>query len=196
LKGAASIRLVRVVDEAARARRWRPSESSRPRRVRAAVQPLSTGFELADHRLRGVMPLVPRGHLPVLLAGPAPSGSPDASRRCRGCLPPSRRLPVRAAPSFLTSLRRPQGKGLSPPLGSMAPRGAQHPRPTRRSRSWTVRRSRPQRPPWPGSQPAVTAATLGAWVGDGRQVGQQVTGLGHLQRDGIGKLGEGRWDRG
>jgi hypothetical protein len=42
----------------------------------------------------------------------------------------------------------------------------------------------------------VTAATLGAWVGDGRQVGQQVTGLGHLQRDGIGKLGEGRWDRG
>ena len=29
----------------------------------------------------------------------------------------------------------------------------------------------------------VTAATLGAWVGDGRQVGQQVTGLGHLQRD-------------
>jgi hypothetical protein len=38
----------------------------------------------------------------------------------------------------------------------------------------------------------VTAATLGAWVGDGRQVGHQVTGLGHLQRDGIGKLGEGR----
>jgi hypothetical protein len=42
----------------------------------------------------------------------------------------------------------------------------------------------------------VTAATLGAWVGDNRQVGQQVTGLGHLQRDGIGKLGESRWDRG
>jgi hypothetical protein len=34
----------------------------------------------------------------------------------------------------------------------------------------------------------VTAATLGAWVGDGRQVGQQMTGLGHLQRDGIGAI--------
>jgi hypothetical protein len=57
---------------------------------------------------------------------------------------------------------------------------------------------RPPRPPVAAGQDGhgVTAATRGAWVGDGGQVGQQVTGLGHLQRDGIGKLGEGRWDRG
>jgi hypothetical protein len=74
----------------------------RPRcgRVRAAIQPLSTGFELADYRLRGVMPLVPRRHLPVLLAGPAPSGRPGASRRCRGCLPPSPASPGSGCPQL------------------------------------------------------------------------------------------------
>jgi hypothetical protein len=74
----------------------------RPRcgRVRAAIQPLSTGFELADYRLRGVMPLVPRVHLPVLLAGPAPSGRPGASRRCRGCLPPSPASPGSGCPQL------------------------------------------------------------------------------------------------
>ncbi|MCW3047303.1 MAG: hypothetical protein JWO74_1587 [Solirubrobacterales bacterium] len=40
--------------------------------------------------LRSVRPLVSHVHLPVLLAGPRPSGSADPSRRCRGCLPPSR----------------------------------------------------------------------------------------------------------
>jgi hypothetical protein len=82
------------------ATQYRP-ESSPPRgRVRAAIQPLSTGFELADHRLRGVMPLVPRVHLPVSLAGPAPSGSSGASRRCRGCLPPSPASPGSGCPQL------------------------------------------------------------------------------------------------
>ena len=74
--------------------------------------------------LRGVTALVPLVHLPVLLAGPAPSGSTGTSRRCRGCSPPSRRLPDQAAPSFTTLLRQRGGGGLSPPLGHMAPRGA------------------------------------------------------------------------
>ena len=56
--------------------------------VRIADQPRSTGFELAGD-LRSVKALVPLVRLPVLLAGPGPSGSPDPSRRCRGCLPPS-----------------------------------------------------------------------------------------------------------
>ena len=56
--------------------------------VRTAIQPLSTGFELAGN-LRGVMTLVPLVHLPVSLAGPGPSDSSDPSRRCRGCLPSS-----------------------------------------------------------------------------------------------------------
>jgi len=55
-------------------------------RVRTAIQPRSTGFELAKV-LRGFTALVPRVHLPVSLAGPAPSGSSGASRRCRGCSP-------------------------------------------------------------------------------------------------------------
>ncbi len=44
------------------------------RRVRTAIQPISTGFELAGN-LRGVMTLVPLVHLPVSLAGPGPSDS-------------------------------------------------------------------------------------------------------------------------
>jgi hypothetical protein len=43
--------------------------------------------------LRGFQVLVPHVHRPVLLAGPAPSGSAGASRRCQGCFPPS--LPYR-----------------------------------------------------------------------------------------------------
>jgi hypothetical protein len=56
--------------------------------VRTAIQPTSTGFELAA-LLRGFTPLVPHVHLLVSLAEPAPSGSTDTSRRCRSCLPPS-----------------------------------------------------------------------------------------------------------
>ena len=42
--------------------------------------------------LRGVLSLVSHVHLPVLLAGPGPSGSAGSSRRCRGCFPPSPRV--------------------------------------------------------------------------------------------------------
>jgi hypothetical protein len=55
-------------------------------RVRTAIQPISTGLELAGN-LRSVTALVPLVHLPVSLAGPGPSGSAGPSRRCRGCLP-------------------------------------------------------------------------------------------------------------
>lgn len=77
-------------------------------------------------RLRGFMTLVPHVHLPISLAGPAPSGSPGTSRRCRGCCPPDRHVPVGpAAPSFIDLLRQVEGGDLSSPHGFVAPRGAQ-----------------------------------------------------------------------
>ena len=84
-------------------------------RLRTAPQPVSTGFELV-RLLRSFRTLVPVVDLPALLAGPAPSGSTGASRRCQGCSRPPRRLPVQAALSFATLLRQHSGGGLSPPL--------------------------------------------------------------------------------
>ena len=80
--------------------------------------------------------LVPHVHLPVLLAGPGPSGSTGSSRLCQGCLPPRPSVPTgRAALSFFRLLRQPQGGVLSSPHGSRAPRGARCQRSTaRRSR--------------------------------------------------------------
>ncbi len=46
------------------------------------------------------MAQVPHVHLPVLLAGPEPSGSSDPSRRCRGCLPPSPASPGSGCPQL------------------------------------------------------------------------------------------------
>ena len=43
---------------------------------------------------------VPRVLLFITLAGPAPSGDADTSRRCQGCSHPSRQLPGQAALSF------------------------------------------------------------------------------------------------
>ena len=55
----------------------------------------------AGSGLEGVLPLVPSlVHLPVLLAGPGPSGSAGPSRRCRGGSHPSLRLQGQAAPCF------------------------------------------------------------------------------------------------
>jgi len=69
-------------------------------RVRTAIQPRSTGFELAEV-LRSFTSLVPLVHLPDSLARPAPSGSSGTSRRCRGCSPPVPVVsPEPAAPSF------------------------------------------------------------------------------------------------
>jgi len=67
--------------------------------VRIAVQPESTGLELAGD-LRGVKTLVPRVHLLLMLAGPRPSGSTGPSRRCRGCLPPSPASPGSGCPQL------------------------------------------------------------------------------------------------
>jgi hypothetical protein len=74
--------------------------------VRAAIQPRSTGFELAA-LLRGFTPLVPHVRLLVSLAEPAPSGSTDTSRRCRSCLPPSPASPG----SGCSQLHRPAATG-------------------------------------------------------------------------------------
>jgi hypothetical protein len=69
-------------------------------------------------------PLVPLVHLLVLLAGPAPSGSTRAPRRCQDCSRLHRRLPGQAVLSFARLLRQPSGQGLPPRLGTLAPRGA------------------------------------------------------------------------
>jgi hypothetical protein len=91
--------------------------------VRAAIQPRSTGFELAS-LLRGFTPLVPHVHLLVSLAEPAPSGSTDTSRRCRSCSPPSPASPG----SGCSLLHRPAATGRRwrsfTPTRFMAPRGA------------------------------------------------------------------------
>jgi hypothetical protein len=79
--------------------------------------------------------LVPLVRLLVSLAGPAPSGSTDASRHCRGCSRPPRHPPDQAAPSFVSLLRQADGAGLSPPLGYTAPRGA----PSARDRGGSAR---------------------------------------------------------
>jgi hypothetical protein len=62
----------------------------------------------AGKPLRDVMTLVPRVLLSATLAGPAPSGSTDTSRLCRGCSHPPRRFPGQAAPSFAALLRQGQ----------------------------------------------------------------------------------------
>ena len=55
----------------------------------------------AGTTLTGLYTLVPRVRLLALLAGPAPSGSADASRRCRGCFPPSPASPGSDCPQLL-----------------------------------------------------------------------------------------------
>jgi hypothetical protein len=82
--------------------------------VRAAPSPYPP--DLSWWAVKGRQTLVPLVHLPVSLTGPAPSGSTDASQRCRGCSHPPRHLPDQAAPSFTWSLRQPGGEGFSPPL--------------------------------------------------------------------------------
>jgi hypothetical protein len=62
----------------------------------------------AGKPLRDVVTLVPRVLLSVTLAGPAPSGSTDTSRLCRGGSRPPRRFPDQAAPSSPALLRQGQ----------------------------------------------------------------------------------------
>ena len=88
----------------------------------------------AGRASRGVTTPVPRVYLPVLLTAPAPSGSPGTTRLCRGCSRLPRRPADQAASSFTPPLRRQGDKGLPPPSGTTAPRGAppavQHPSPS------------------------------------------------------------------
>jgi len=79
------------------------------RRMRTAIQPESTGLELARGS-RGVTTPVPCVYLPVSLTAPGPSGSTEPARLCRGCSRPHRRPPARTSSSFTPPLRR-QGNG-------------------------------------------------------------------------------------
>jgi len=81
---------------ASRPRPWIPCPEFPARheeRVRAAIQPESTGLELAEGS-RGVTTPVPRVYLPVSLTAPAPSGSTGTTRLCRGCSRPHRWPPA------------------------------------------------------------------------------------------------------
>jgi hypothetical protein len=107
-----------------------PALSARPEvghlhcgRPRTAPRPISTRFG-AGTSLTGRQHWFLCVHLLASLAGPGRSGRPRPSRRCRGCSHPPRRPPDQAAPSFIGPLRRPDGEGLPPPLGTAAPRGA------------------------------------------------------------------------
>ena len=71
----------------------------------------------AGGKLTGLPALVPLVRRLVLLAGPASSGSPGASRRCQGCSHPRAHLHVQAALSFTSPLRQASGGGPSPPPG-------------------------------------------------------------------------------
>jgi len=85
----------------------RPTSTSRPRsslshhnRTGAhRAQPISARFEPV-YLSKDVLTLVPRVLHSVTLAEPTPSGSPGASRLCRGCSHRSQHLPGSAAPSF------------------------------------------------------------------------------------------------
>jgi hypothetical protein len=82
------------------------------RKSRAAIRPTSTRLEPATRY--GASPLVPHVHLLVSLAGPGPSGSTDPSRRCQGCLPPSRASPRSDYPQLHRPAATDQRRVLSP----------------------------------------------------------------------------------
>jgi hypothetical protein len=73
-----------------------PTHRVGARRIPAHIRQVGAG----GVPLRGVRTLVPHVHLPVLLAGPGPSGSTGPSRRCRGCCPPSPAPPGSGCPQL------------------------------------------------------------------------------------------------
>jgi hypothetical protein len=73
-----------------------PTHHVGARRIPAHIRQVGAG----GVPLRGVRALVPHVHLPVLLAGPGPSGSTGPSRRCRGCYPPSPAPPGSGCPQL------------------------------------------------------------------------------------------------
>ena len=116
--------------------------------------------------------LVPLVHLLVLLAGPVPSGSTRASRRCQDCSRPHRRLPDQAVLSFARLLRQPSGQGLPPRLDTRAPRGA-------RTGHQTGGRDRP--PPNGAAWPASPLPATTALPGPGRERCHSAARLAALQ---------------
>jgi hypothetical protein len=74
------------------------------RRQRVRTAPSLYPPDLSWWAVKGRQALVPLVHLPVLLAGPAPSGSTSTSRHRQGCSRPPRRLPDQAALSFTRPL--------------------------------------------------------------------------------------------
>jgi hypothetical protein len=75
--------------------------------------------------LTGLHTLVPLVHLLVSLAGPAPSGSADAPRRCQDCSPPSPASPGSGCPQLQPGCcDSPAARASHPYSVTLAPRGA------------------------------------------------------------------------
>jgi hypothetical protein len=75
--------------------------------------------------LTGLHALVPLVHLLVSLAGPAPSGSTDAPRRCQDCFPPSPASPGSGCPQLQPGCcDSPAARAFHPYSVTLAPRGA------------------------------------------------------------------------
>src|SRR5829696_4784265 len=75
--------------------------------------------------LTGLHALIPLVHLLVSLAGPAPSGSADAPRRCQDCFPPSPASPGSGCPQLQPGCcDSPAARAFHPYSVTLAPRGA------------------------------------------------------------------------
>jgi hypothetical protein len=121
-----------------------PGVPARMGRCAPRSSPDPPDFELAEV-LRGFTPLVPRVHLPVSLAGPTPSGSTGASRRCRGCSPPDPAdSPGLAAPCFCRPAATGRRCGSHTRTRITAPRGARSPTSTRINSASRRRRNQRQ----------------------------------------------------
>jgi hypothetical protein len=89
---------------------WPPHRHAKPASESAihtgrpctASRPISTRFEPVP-RLRSFMPLVPLVCRLISLAGPSPSGSPEPSRLCQRCFPPSPTSPGSGCAQLLPS---------------------------------------------------------------------------------------------
>jgi hypothetical protein len=133
----------------------RPVSTAGVHGIPTQIRQVRVGSTLTE--LHALVPLV---HLLVLLAGPAPSGSARTSRRCQDCSRPPRRLPDQAVLSFAGLLRQPSGQGLSPQLGTLAPRGAQT-----GHRTGGQDRPPPNGEAWPASPLPATTTPPGSGFG-------------------------------
>src|SRR5260370_4265843 len=87
-------------------------------------QPARINRVRAGPGTKGVTQPISHVYLPVSLTAPAPSGSTGTTRLCRGCSRPRHRPAAQAASSFTPPLRRRGDRGLPPPFGQTATRGA------------------------------------------------------------------------